>query len=102
MNNIIQQIMNHENLEEIFDYVKYSLFQEGPISITTLEIISYLNLFASDSFSHINNEILSMMGVYYKRAQGNHTFLDTCLNLPKEMWQLLFHQEHSLTSTMIK
>jgi len=69
MKNIIQQIMNHENLDEISAYAKDSLFKDGPISTTILEILSYLNLFAPEYFSSIADDLLSMMGVFYKKPQ---------------------------------
>lgn len=41
MKDIIQQIMNQENLDEIYGYAQNALFKDGPVSITTLEILSY-------------------------------------------------------------
>lgn len=40
MKDIIQQIMNQENLDEIYGYAQNALFKDGPVSITTLEILS--------------------------------------------------------------
>ena len=53
MKDIIQQIMNQENLDEIYGYAQNALFKDGPVSITTLEILSYLKLFAPDYFSAV-------------------------------------------------
>lgn len=39
MKDIIQQIMNQENLDEIYGYAQSALFKDGPVSITTLEIL---------------------------------------------------------------
>ena len=47
MKDIIQQIMNQENLDEIYGYAQSALFKDGPVSITTLEILSYLKLFTA-------------------------------------------------------
>lgn len=58
MKDIIQQIMNQENLDEIYGYAQNALFKDGPVSITTLEILSYLKLFAPDYFSAVEEEIL--------------------------------------------
>lgn len=67
MKDIIQQIMNQENLDEIYGYAQNALFKDGPVSITTLEILSYLKLFAPDYFSAVEEEILSIMGIFYKK-----------------------------------
>ena len=61
MKDIIQQIMNQENLDEIYGYAQNALFKDGPVSITTLEILSYLKLFAPDYFSAVEEEILSQI-----------------------------------------
>ena len=53
MKNIIRQIIAHENLEEIYKFAQESLFIDGPISSTTLEILSYLKLFAPEFFSTV-------------------------------------------------
>lgn len=66
MKNVIQEIISHENLDEIYGYAKNALFKEGPVSITILEIFSYLKLFAPDYFANVEDEVLSIMGVFYK------------------------------------
>lgn len=38
MKNVIQKIISHENLDEIYGYAKNALFKDGPVSITILEI----------------------------------------------------------------
>lgn len=70
MNNVIKQIKNHENLDEIYNYAKESLFTDGPVSTTVLEILSYLDMFAPEYFTTVTNELLSIMGVFYKRPQS--------------------------------
>ncbi len=70
MKNVIKRIINRENLDEIYGYAKETLFKDGPISNTTLEILSYLNLFTPDYFASVADELLSLMGVYYKRPQS--------------------------------
>lgn len=66
MKNVIQKIISHENLDEIYGYAKNALFKDGPVSITILEIFSYLKLFAPDYFANVEDEVLSIMGVFYK------------------------------------
>ena len=69
MKDVIQQIINHENLDDIYSYAKNLLFKDGPISTTMLEILSYLDLFAPDYFASKVDDLLSMMGVFYKKPQ---------------------------------
>jgi len=67
MENVIKKILENKDLSEIYDFAKKKLFAEGPTSITVLEILSYLCLYAPDFFTNVTNEILEMMGVFYKR-----------------------------------
>lgn len=94
MKNIIQQIMNQENLDEIFGYAKDSLFKEGPISITTLEILSYLKLFAPDYFSTVENEILEIMGLFYK-SPAIKTLQSKLFALYGEYIRQTFHHDYT-------
>ena len=71
MKDIIQQIMNQENLDEIYGYAQNALFKDGPVSITTLEILSYLKLFAPDYFSAVEEEINH--GHLLQEAHGQDT-----------------------------
>lgn len=69
MNGLIQQIKRHENIEEIYMYVKQRLFSEGPISVSVLEILSYMVLYTPDYFDGVKDEVLEMMGVFYKKPK---------------------------------
>ena len=69
MKDIIQQIMNQENLDEIYGYAQNALFKDGPVSITTLEILSYLKLFAPDHFFHRNRKFFVYGAVLGKIAE---------------------------------
>lgn len=100
MKDIIQQIMNQENLDEIYGYAQNALFKDGPVSITTLEILSYLKLFAPDYFSAVEEEILSIMGIFYKKPTArtlqsksssalSKKYLSAILNLTASMILLL-------------
>ena len=43
--NIIAKIRRGEDLEQIIDYVKSEIYQNGPNSSVVLEIVSYFKLF---------------------------------------------------------
>lgn len=100
MKDIIQQIMNQENLDEIYGYAQNALFKDGPVSITTLEILSYLKLFAPDYFSAVEEEILSIMGIFYKKPTAR-TLQSKLFELYSEhirqtYHHVLFNQKHCL------
>lgn len=69
MNNAILSIINGNNLEEVYKYAKNALFLEGPTSITTLEIFSYLCVFQPEFFAVVQNEVLELMGVFFKNPK---------------------------------
>ena len=68
MNNIIFKIINRQDIHEVFRYVLKNLFIKGPVSITDMEILSYLYVYAPDEFSKLSNEILKYMGINYKNT----------------------------------
>jgi len=69
MDNIIQKIIKGDNIDEIIQYVKNRLFLNGPISISDLEILSYLSLYHPEKFSFHLNSILNYMSVFYKQTE---------------------------------
>ena len=48
--NIIAKIRKGEDLEQIIDYVKSEIYQNGPNNSVVLEIVSYLKLFQPEFF----------------------------------------------------
>ncbi|SHO48935.1 DEAD/DEAH box helicase [Anaerocolumna xylanovorans] len=66
MNNIIKQIIEHRDIDKIFRKVLNNLYIIGPVSITDMEILLYLNIYAPEEFVNYKNEILKYMGVNYK------------------------------------
>ncbi|MDR7867746.1 MAG: DEAD/DEAH box helicase [Sporomusaceae bacterium] len=70
MKELIKEIIEKNRLNEIYGFTKRKLFIEGPTSTTGLEILSYLNIFASEYFEKVQDEILEIMGVFYKNPQA--------------------------------
>ena len=66
MTNLISNIINGVEIDKVFSYVKANLYKSGPISITDMEILSYLKLYHPEEFELHENEILNYMGVFYK------------------------------------
>lgn len=94
MKNVIRQIIDHENLEEIYKCAQESLFMDGPVSSTTLEILSYLKLFAPEFFSTVQDEVLSLMGVFYKKPSST-TLKGQLLNAYGEYIFETYHKSYT-------
>lgn len=70
MTGLIKEIIEQNRLEEIYDFAKKKLFTDGPTSTTVLEILSYLSIFAPGYFERVQNEVLEIMGVFYKNPHA--------------------------------
>lgn len=87
--NLIKRIKNGENLPEIAHYALECLYQDGPIDTVVLEIISYLKIFQPDFFTTIENDVIEIMGLFFKlpkpeTLQG--VVFDIYSQLVKEKW----------------
>lgn len=69
--NRIVEIRDGKNLEKHLAYAKERLFKMGPVDISVLEILSYLKLFQPLFFAQYENEVLEMMGLYFKQPNPN-------------------------------
>jgi len=90
MNELIKNIIEQKSLDEILSFAKKKLFIEGPTSTTVLEILSYLNIFAPKLFENAQNEILEVMGVFYKNPHATSlesTIFDMYGEYIKEKYQ---------------
>lgn len=68
MSDLIKDIIAGENIENTFKIVLDNLYKKGPISITDMEILSYLMLYYPIEFEKHKNSILNSMGVFYKNT----------------------------------
>jgi superfamily II DNA/RNA helicase len=80
MSNLIEDIKNGKNLDRIFQTVINNLYRTGPISITDMEILSYLKLYSPHEFDKNKEAILNFMGVFYKNVR------------PKSLKEIVFRQ----------
>lgn len=80
MRNLISNIIESENIKEIFSYVLDSLYKNGPVSTTDMEILSYLKLYNPEAFNTHQHMVLNYMGVFYKDVE------------PKTLKEVLFRQ----------
>lgn len=83
MNNVIQKIIEHQEIDSIFNYVITKLYTEGPVSTTVLEILSYLYIYENETFQKYNNQVLKYMGVHYKNVPVN-SLTDAIFGMYKE------------------
>lgn len=67
--NIIAKIRRGEDLNQIIDYVKSEIYQNGPRSSVVLEIASYFKLFQPEYFKKYEQEIITTMGLFFKHPQ---------------------------------
>lgn len=66
MKEVIKNIINGNQIDEIFDHVINNLYTKGPVDGTDMEILSYLAEYRPDEFEIYKNRILNYMGVFYK------------------------------------
>lgn len=71
MKDLINQIIAGNNIEEIYNNVISSLFTNGPVNKTDLEILCYLHIYQNDFFKTKENQVLKYMGLNYKRTTDN-------------------------------
>ena len=64
--NLIRQIKCGENLTEIANYALDCLYKDGPVDTVVLEIVSYLKIFQPDFFKAIENDVIEIMGLFFK------------------------------------
>lgn len=66
MKEVIKNIINNNQVSEIFDYVISNIYKKGPVDGTDMEILSYLALYHPNEFEIYKDKILNYMGVFYK------------------------------------
>lgn len=67
--NIIAEIRDGKCLDEHFTFARERLFKEGSVDITVLEILSYFKIFQPVFFATHENDIIEMMGLYFKHPK---------------------------------
>lgn len=69
MNEIIKKIIINEDVDNIINYTINQLYKNGPTDNTLMEIISYLKLFQAEKFNEIEQDIIEIMGIFYKKPK---------------------------------
>lgn len=92
MKKLIPNIIAGEYLTEVFAYVINNLYRKGPVSVTDLEIISYLALYQPERFEAHKDTILNYMAVFYKDI-GRKTLKDVIFGQYKRFIQDTYQQQ---------
>lgn len=71
MNNLIKKIQNNVDIDKIFRLVLNNLYRNGPVSVTDMEILTYLSLYRPEEFKTHKNSILNYMAIFYKETERN-------------------------------
>lgn len=72
MKDLIQKIKDGDDIPQIIQNVVHDLYVNGPIKSSTMEIISYLQIYQPEEFTNWENSILKYMGVYYKSIHSEN------------------------------
>lgn len=67
--NVIAKIRSGKDLEQIINYVKDEIYKNGPNNAVMLEIVSYFKLFQSKYFEKFEQDIIEIMGLYFKHPK---------------------------------
>jgi ATP-dependent RNA helicase DOB1 len=71
--NLIEKIIKGIDIETTTQRLLTSVYKNGPVSLTDMEIASYLALYQGESFEAIKNQLLNYMGVFYKHDVPRNT-----------------------------
>lgn len=71
MKDLLIKIIRGVEIDNIFQFAINNLYKSGPISVTDMEILSYLQLYHSEKFDAHKDTILNYMAVFYKDTARN-------------------------------
>ncbi len=94
MNDSIKNIISGIDIDKYFQYLLDNLYSNGPISISDMELLSYLQLYHSEKFETYKDSILNSMGVFYKETSEN-SLKDVIFKQYKEYIKETFNQTYT-------
>lgn len=71
MKDLIKNIIEGNDIDQIFNSILYNLYKEGPISVSDMEILSYLSIYHKEKFEEYKDSILNYMAIFYKNTEKN-------------------------------
>lgn len=69
MDNMIENIINGINVEELIIWIKKKIYENGPSDSDLIEMLTYLKYYQKDIFRKYEQDILEIMGVFYKNNE---------------------------------
>lgn len=101
---LIEDIINGINVENILIHTINHIYTEGPISITDMEILSYISIYQSKIFNKYLDSIISYLAIFYKESTP-HTLQDIVFQQYKEhiqeTYQILYTPVQASIATNI-
>jgi ATP-dependent RNA helicase DOB1 len=94
MKDLIKNIKSNTGIERTFSYVMDNIYKYGPVSVTDMEILSYLALYSPEVFESHKNAILNYMAVYYKETSRN-TLRDAVFGQYRRYIKDTYHQDYT-------
>lgn len=94
MKDLIKNITAGKYIEQIFVYVLNNIYTNGPVSVTDMEILSYLSLYHSAIFEKYQNSILSYMAIFYKKIEEK-SLKDVIFNQYKKYINDNYHRNYT-------
>jgi hypothetical protein len=94
MSDLIKKIIEGIDLDQIFSYVLGNLYRNGPVSVTDMEILSYLALYQPEKFAQHKDSVLNYMGIFYKEVP-NPTLRDVVFSQYREYIKESFEKSYT-------
>jgi superfamily II DNA/RNA helicase len=94
MTDLIKKIIAGVDIDIIFNYVLDSLYKIGPVSVSDLEVLSYLQLYFPEKFENYKDSILYFMGVFYKTIERN-SLKDVVFAQYRKHLQKIYNQDYT-------
>lgn len=69
MSELIKKIITGEDVDNIIQNTINELYEFGPTDNSIMETLSYLKLYQPEKFKEVEQDIIEIMGVFYKKPQ---------------------------------
>jgi len=101
MKNVISQIINNENVPEIFSYAINNIYRHGPIDISDLEILTYISIYNKEYFDKNIDKVLNFMGIFYKQNFQSTTLEEVIFGQYRKHIRDNFNQHYTPVQSQI-
>lgn len=94
MNTLIKKIIEGSDLDKIVAYVLGNIYKNGPVSVTDMEILSYLALYQPEIFAQHKDSVLNYMGIFYKEL-SRQTLKDVVFGQYRKYIKETFNKDYT-------